>query len=159
MSAAASGHLKNSTSHSSLTKVSSLWKSAASSTPNVLATLPIAALEMPVVSSVDGVKLRERFASTLQAIKKSLLEAKRAAVLSRSRSTVEAQRFKFSEAANQHFTEAKKHLQDLHSIARGLDLAARRKARAVEGSPEWRNIHHSIRKGETTISHKKGIAA
>lgn len=127
----------------------SLWKGKGenSSTKASVATLPLAVFESAdLIPSIDAEKQRTLLQETIANLKACLLGARRAAVLARSRSTPMSQRQNLCREAMDSYGRARSLLNDLRCIARHLTTQERRKVRAIEGAPEWRSIHHAIRR-------------
>lgn len=128
--------------------VAKLWNrgSVEAVNPETLPTLPIATLEGVSAASVETAGHQAAFDAELALLKDSLLQARRSAILARSQSVELAQRQELCRKAQAQYEGAQTSLRKLGGLARRLDMAARRKFRALEGALEWRAIRHTIQR-------------
>lgn len=133
---------------SNIQTVAKLWNRASAPTvnPETLPTLPIGTLEGVSATSVASAGQQAAFDAELALLKDSLLQARRSAILARSQTIALAQRQDLCRKAQTQYEEALASLSKLGSLARRLDMTARRKFRALEGAMEWRSIRHTIQR-------------
>ena len=134
---------------SNIQSVSKLWNRPATQTvnPDTLPTLPLATIEgVSSVSAVETAGQQAAFDAELAVLKDSLLQARRSAILARSQSIELSQRQALCRKAQGQYEDAVASLRKLGSLARRLEIEARRKFRALEGAMEWRSIRHTIQR-------------
>lgn len=133
---------------SNIQTVAKLWNrgNVEAVNPETLPILPIATLEGANAPLSEIAGQQAAFDSELALLKDSLLQSRRSAILARSQSFELAQRQELCRKAQGQYEEALASLRKLGSLARRLDIAARRKFRALEGAMEWRSIRHTIQR-------------
>ncbi len=125
-----------------------LWNSSENLVdPEDLPSLPIECLQpSDCLPAPDRKKQEDIFEETVALLKESLLGAKKTAILARSQSMEAGKRQTLCHQALKNYQRAIQLRNKLRSLTARMSLDDRRRVRALEGAPEWRQIRHAIQR-------------
>jgi len=139
----------------------SLWKPRSSEISAVeIPSLPIECLKTQPSQVTPDAERQNRLFSELQTqIKEHLYSARKSATLARTQAMAHEKRQSLCRNALELFERALELKTQLRSLALRMGLAERRKARSLEGAPEWREIRRAIQSSADLNQVKLSFAA